>query len=272
MLPRPFRVTEAKDELGDVRTLVLEPVEGAPLDWLPGQFNMLYAFGVGEAAISISGTAAPGEPLIHTIRKVGAVSSALATVEAGAVLGVRGPFGVGWPVEAAEGRHAVFVAGGLGLAPLRPAIRHVLANRGRYTGFTLVLGARSPADILFPEEVAAWKARFDARVEVTVDRAAPGWTGRVGVVTTALGRALSGTDPATVEAFVCGPEIMMRFTDLALMDLGVPAEHIWLSMERNMKCAIGFCGHCQYGADFVCKDGPVFRHDAIAARLALKEI
>lgn len=271
MLPRRFRVTEALDELGDVRTLVLEPLDGGPMDFLPGQFNMLYAFGVGEAAISISGDPAGGR-LIHTIRKVGAISAALANARPGDVIGVRGPFGTPWPVAEQVGRHIVFVAGGLGLAPLRPAIYHVLTHREQYEGLTLVFGARGPAELLFAEEIHAWKARFDTEVEVTVDHATPGWTGRVGVVTTVLDHALGGVNAANVSAFVCGPEVMMRFSAEALEHLGVDPARIWLSMERNMKCAVGFCGHCQWGEAFICRDGPVFDYGAIAGALRVKEL
>lgn len=188
------------------------------------------------------------------------------------MVGIRGPFGTHWPVADQTGRHVVFVAGGLGLPPLRPAVYHALRHRADYAGLTLIYGARSPDTLVYPDELKDWKSRFDTEVEVTVDHAAPGWTGRVGVVTTCLDRALGGVDVSNVSAFVCGPEIMMRFTVLGLIGAGVRADRIWVSMERNMKCAIGFCGHCQFGPDFVCRDGPVFRHDRIASRLGLKEI
>ena len=174
--------------------------------------------------------------------------------------------------EALRGDPVVFVAGGLGLAPLRPAIYHVLNNREHYTGMTLVYGARSPDDLLYAEEVRAWKSRFDTEIEVTVDHAAPGWTGCVGVVTVPLDRALAGNNGSEVSAFVCGPEIMMRFSVMSLMGGGVPEDRIWISMERNMKCAIGFCGHCQFGGDFICRDGPVFRHDRVSPLIRKKEI
>jgi NAD(P)H-flavin reductase len=233
---------------------------------------MLYVFGIGEVAISISGDAADPGKLVHTTRSVGAVSSALTRLRAGEMVGVRGPFGSPWPVAAETGRNIVFVAGGLGLAPLRPAIYHVLANRQNYTGLTLVYGARSPDELVFAEEIKAWKSRFDTEVEVTVDHAQPGWSGRVGVVTTVLDRAVVGVDPASISAFVCGPEVMMRFTVMSLREAGVTPDRIWISMERNMKCAIGFCGHCQFGPDFVCRDGPVFRHDRVAGLIAMEEI
>ncbi|MCB1490555.1 MAG: FAD/NAD(P)-binding protein [Rhodobiaceae bacterium] len=272
MLPRRFRVAKAWSELDDVRTMELLPVDGGPMSFEPGQFNMLYAFGVGEVAISISGDPESPERLVHTVRSVGAVSGALCKLKEGDMVGVRGPFGTPWPVETETGRHAVFVAGGLGLAPLRPAIRYVLAHRDQYAGATIVYGARSPSELLYPDEIHAWKSRFDTTVDITVDHAAPGWTGRVGVVTTLLGRALADIDPATVSAFVCGPEVMMRFTVMSLTEAGVTDDRIWVSMERNMKCAIGFCGHCQFGPDFICRDGAVFRQDHVGGLMALKEI
>lgn len=272
MLPRRYRVKRAWKELSDVATMELEPIDGDAVPFEPGQFNMLYAFGVGEVAISISGDAADSGKLTHTIRDVGAVSGALTGVSDGDVIGVRGPFGSAWPVAEQTGRHIVFVAGGLGLAPLRPAIYHVLNNRDQYAGMTLVYGARSPEDLLYAEEVREWKSRFDTEVEVTVDHAAPGWTGQVGVVTLPLDRTLAGSNGAEVSAFVCGPEIMMRFSVMSLTAAGVPENRIWISMERNMRCAIGFCGHCQFQGDFICRDGPVFRHDRVTRLIAMKEI
>lgn len=272
MLPRRYRVKRAWKELSDVATMELEPIDGDAVPFEPGQFNMLYAFGVGEVAISISGDAADSGKLTHTIRDVGAVSGALTGVSDGDVIGVRGPFGSAWPVAEQTGRHIVFVAGGLGLAPLRPAIYHVLNNRDQYAGMTLVYGARSPEDLLYAEEVREWKSRFDTEVEVTVDHAAPGWTGQVGVVTLPLDRTLAGSNGAEVSAFVCGPEIMMRFSVMSLTAAGVPEDRIWISMERNMKCALGFCGHCQFGPDFVCRDGPVLRYDRVGTRLGAREV
>ena len=272
MLPRRYRVKRMWKELGDVASLELEPIDGEPVPFQPGQFNMLYAFGIGEVAISISGDPADGSSLVHTIRDVGAVSGALSGVSDGDVIGVRGPFGTAWPVAQETGRNIVFVAGGLGLAPLRPAIYHVLQNREHYTGMTLIYGARSPDDLLYAEEIKSWKSRFDTEVEVTVDHAAPGWTGQVGVVTIGLDRALGGIDKEDVSAFLCGPEIMMRFSVMSLTAAGVPEERIWVSMERNMKCAVGFCGHCQFGPDFICRNGPVFRHDQVSHLISKKEV
>jgi len=269
-VPRIFRVERAQREIGDVATLMLSPVAGDPVSFQPGQFNMLYAFGLGEVAISMSGDPADRERYVHTVRNVGAVSGAIAGLKVGSVVGVRGPFGTPWPSQEAEGSDVVFVAGGLGLAPLRPAIYQVLANRGRYGRVVLLYGTRSPAEVLYRRELEQWRRRLDVDIEVTVDRANPDWHGNVGVVPKLIPRA--GFDPHSTLAMVCGPEVMMRFAATALYDAGVPRERIYLSMERNMKCAIGLCGHCQFGPDFVCKDGPVMRYDRIADILAVREI
>lgn len=272
MLPRPFRVIRAKAEIAGTATVDLAPVDGPAPAFAPGQFNMLYAFGVGEIPVSISGDAGRTGIITHTTRSVGLTSAAIVALKEGDMVGLRGPFGSSWPVAAAKGRHALFVAGGLGLAPLRPAIYHVLTNRADYAGLTVIYGARAPDEVLYETELNDWRKRPDMRVEVTVDHARPGWTGRVGVVTTLIPRALAGVDPSRVEAYICGPEIMMRFTVQTLEGLGIGSDRCWISMERSMKCAVGFCGHCQFGGDFVCKDGPVFRHDRVAARIGVKEL
>jgi len=270
LVPELYRVDAVRRELTDTVTLELTPLSGPRPAFQAGQFNMLYAFGVGEVAISISGSPDPSSCFIHTVRDVGAVSGAIARSEPGDVLGLRGPFGIGWPVKAAEGADVLFVAGGLGLAPLRPAIYQVLENRARYDRVAILFGTRNPADMLFRKELETWRQRLDIEVEVTVDHADPEWHGHVGVVPGLIAHV--PFDPAEAVAFVCGPEVMMRFTASALTAAGVSAERIYLSMERNMKCAIGLCGHCQFGPDFVCKDGPVMPYDRIAEILALREI
>jgi NAD(P)H-flavin reductase len=189
---------------------------------------------------------------------------------AGDTVGLRGPFGAGWPMEDAAGRDVVILAGGLGLAPLRPALYRLLAERQRYGKIALLYGTRSPDEILFRHEIEAWRRRLDIDIEVTVDHAVGDWHGHVGVVTTLISHA--AFDPHNALALVCGPEVMMRFAISALRDAGLADEAIYLSMERNMKCAIGFCGHCQFGPVFVCRDGPVFRYDRVRTMLALKEI
>ncbi len=270
MVPRTFKVLGNQRELADTVTLELTATDGTPLGFTPGQFNMLYKFGVGEAPISISGDTADPDRLVHTIRDVGLVSGALAGLAEGDVVGVRGPFGAGWPVEAAKGNDVVFVAGGLGLAPLRPAIYAVLANRGAYGDVSILYGARTPDDLLFEDQLHQWRGRFDLNVDVIVDRAELGWAGRVGVVTQLIGEA--SFDPSETTAFVCGPEIMMRFTVQTLAGRGVDTGGIYVSMERNMQCALGFCGHCQFGGGFVCKDGPVYPFNRIADIFGVREI
>ena len=267
---QPYRVTRARREAPDVTTLELVPTVGKRPAFEPGQFNMLYVFGVGEVAISMSGDPLHADSYVHTVRDVGAVSGAIAALEAGAILGLRGPFGTAWPTETAEGADIVIVAGGLGIAPLRPAICRVLAYRERYGRVAILYGTRSPGDILYHGEIEEWRRHLDVDVAVTVDHADPSWHGHVGVVPKLIERA--DFDPRDTIAMVCGPEVMMRFTATALQGAGVPLERIYLSMERNMKCAIGLCGHCQFGPSFICKDGPVMRYDRIAAFLAVREI
>jgi NAD(P)H-flavin reductase len=271
MIPRRFRVSARRREIDQVFTLELTPVdEQADFVFQPGQFNMLYQFGIGEVPISISGDPERPETLVHTIRAVGQVTRAMQQLAPEAMLGVRGPFGRPWPVEAAEGADLVILAGGLGLAPLRPLIHRILSRRKRYGAICILYGARNPAEILFLDQLQAWRGRFDLCVDVTVDSAGQDWLGKVGVVTKLLGNG--GFSPPDTLAFVCGPEIMMRFAVMALNDRGVSNDRIHVSMERNMQCALGFCGHCQFGGDFVCKDGPVFRFDRIAERFAVREL
>jgi NAD(P)H-flavin reductase len=269
LVPRLYRVGRVRREVADTTTLELAPLAGTRPTFEPGQFNMLYAFGVGEVAISISG-ATDSKSFIHTVRNVGAVSGAIAKLKAGATVGVRGPFGTSWPVVPAQGADVVFVAGGLGLAPLRPAIYHVLANRHRYGRVVILFGSRNPKDLLYRRELERWRQRLDVDIEVTVDHADADWRGNVGVVPTLIPRV--DLDPHDTIALVCGPEVMMRFTISALLEAGVLSDRIYLSMERNMKCAIGLCGHCQFGPAFVCKDGPVMRFDKIATVFAVREI
>jgi NAD(P)H-flavin reductase len=269
--PRPFRLRGMRRELRDTFTLELDPSDGSSVTpFSAGQFNMLYLFGIGEAAISISGDPLKGSPLVHTVRAVGAVSRALCALKRGAMVGVRGPFGAFWPVAESEGKDIVLIAGGIGLAPIRPALYHIVARRKRYGRVALLVGARSPEELLYAREVERWRGRFDLEVLPTVDRAARDWRGDVGVVTTLIPRATF--DPARTVAFVCGPEVMMRFAATALVDRGLAAESIYLSMERNMKCAVGLCGHCQFGAAFICKDGPVFPYSHLEPLLRIREL
>lgn len=267
-VPRPFLVRRVRKELADAWTLELESKDGAPrFSFAPGQFTMVYLFGVGEVPLSISG---PSERLVHTVRAVGAVTRALCAVRAGAVLGIRGPYGNGWPLAACEGKDVVVVAGGMGLAPLRPVVYHLIAKRERFGKVVLLVGARTPDDLLFARELEHWRSRFDLEVRVTVDRADRSWKGDVGVVTTLIPRATF--DPSKTIALACGPEVMMRFTIAELKHRGVTPDNTYLSMERNMKCAVGFCGHCQFGPTFICKDGPVFPLPRVESWLRIREV
>jgi NAD(P)H-flavin reductase len=269
-VPEVYRVATVRRELADTVTLELTPVTGSRPSFEPGQFNMLYAFGIGEVPISMSANATDDGVFVHTVRDVGAVSGAIARLETGATLGVRGPFGTSWPVPAAEGTDLIIVAGGLGLAPLRPAIREVLANRRRYGRIVILIGNRNPGGLLFKDELEEWRRRLDVDIDVTVDHADADWRGNVGVVPALIPRA--AFDPQAAIALVCGPEVMMRFTVNGLHEAGVTSDRIYLSMERNMKCAIGLCGHCQFGPTFICKDGPVMRYDRIEKFFTVKEL
>ena len=268
MVPSRHRVVEVRRELADTVTLALMP-EGSPLPaCAPGQFNMLWAFGRGEVPISISGDPASRGPLLHTIRAVGPSTEALCGVTEGDVVGVRGPYGTSWTVERAKGRDVVIIAGGIGLAPLRPVVLSVLADRAAFGQVAVLLGARSPAGLLYLDEVLRWRDQPDVDVLVTVDHAEPGWWGEVGVVTRLLDHLR--LDPAGTAAFVCGPELMMRFGATGLLDRGVPAADIEVSLERNMKCAVAHCGHCLLGPTIVCRDGPVYTYDVAAPLLAVR--
>lgn len=268
--PIPYAVRAVAAETPDTVTLTVEPRGsrriGPPQ---PGQFVMLYAFGIGESPIGVAGTG-PDGLLVHTVRNVGRVTAALTRLTPGDTVGVRGPYGHGWPVAEARDRDIVVVAGGLGLPPLRPAIYRLLQQREAYGRLEIVYGARTPKDLVYYEEIQGWRRRRDLRLQVTVDAAGREWYGDVGVVTTRLPDARF--EPSRTTAFVCGPEIMMRLTAQALVARGVAPEATWVSMERNMKCAIGFCGHCQFGPSFVCRDGPVFSYRRLAPYLAVREV
>lgn len=269
MAPLPVRVLRSHRELADTWTLELDP---GPLGakFAPGQFNMLYVFGVGEIPVSISGDPANTSRWVHTVRAVGLASAALCAVKAGDMVGIRGPFGSFWPMGDAEGSDLLFVCGGLGLAPLRPAILTALRLRERYGRIAVLVGAREPSALLFEKELHEWRGRFDVEVEVTVDSAGRGWFGEVGWVTRLIDHVRFDTD--FTHAMVCGPEIMMRLAARDLVDRGVAAENVFLSLERNMKCAIAICGHCQYGATLLCRDGAVLPYSRVATWLGIREL
>lgn len=239
-----------------------------------GQFNMLYRFGIGEIPISISSDPAHPHRLGHTIRFVGRVTDAFRALQPGDELGVRGPFGTAWPLADAEGGDLLVVAGGLGVCPVRPAIESAMRHRDRYRRLILLVGARTPGLLPYREQLDRWLATMESlgvELHLTVDEATePGWLHGVGVVTTLFPKAK--LEPARTTAFICGPEIMMRFSSKGLLEEGVPLDRVYVSLERNMQCAIGICGHCQFGPYFVCGDGPVFRYDRVADLMEVREL
>lgn len=257
-LPAPYRVVSRTVETRDSVTLALRPVAESLPRFLPGQFAMLYAHGVGEVPISVSGVPGDGT-LLHTVRVVGAVSRALHDAEPGTVIGVRGPFGTAWRLDGVE--DLLVVAGGIGLAPLRP----VLGVPSRRT--VLIAGARTPQDMLYADELAELS---DVDVVLTVDRGDHDWPGRVGFVTEPL--ASIPLDPDRTTALLCGPEPMMRYCARTLLGRDVPPERIQVSLERNMQCGIGLCGHCQLGPLLLCRDGPVTDYPTAEPLLLVKEL
>lgn len=269
MLPVPCAIAKVTRETHDCFTLELEP-PGGRFPFTPGQFNMLYAFGVGEVPISISGDPREPERLLHTIRAVGVVTRRLGELEAGDTVGVRGPFGKPWPMDEARDRDLLLIAGGIGLAPLRPALYHALNHRARYQRILLHYGTRTPRDILFQDEIMAWRGRFDLDIEVTVDRGDDTWRGKTGVVTRLLGRADFDRERAIVMA--CGPEIMMRFVARELQGQGTLLDRIYVTLERNMQCAVAHCGHCQLGPELICRDGAVYRYDSVSRLFGIREL
>ncbi len=271
MVPQPYKVRQIWQETHDTFSLDLEP-KGPSLhsEFAPGQFNMLYAFGVGEVPISISACSKNGDGWIHTIRDVGTVTHALHQLREGDTIGLRGPFGSAWPIDESKGSDVVIMAGGIGLAPLRPALYALMESRKNFGDIALLYGARKPEDLLYTDEFESWRGKYGVQVRVTVDNADRTWSGNVGVVTTMIPRV--NFDPLQTVAMICGPEIMMRYAVLELRQNGVSEENIYVTMERNMKCAVGFCGHCQFGPAFICKDGPVFRYDRVKPLFSLREV
>ncbi len=268
VLPARYQVAGRLAETHDTVTMDLRPV-GRPIPvHQPGQLTKLYAPGVGEVPVSISGTG-PGQVLVQTVRAVGAVTRALCACRPGRMIGVRGPYGTDWDVASAAGGDLLIVAGGIGLAPLRGALLAALGQRDRYRRIVVLAGARSPEELIFVRDLGEWHRR-GAEVVLTVDRAVAGWAGHVGVVTQLLPRA--DVDPGHTTALVCGPEIMMRLTARELLALGVPARRVRVSLERNMRCGVAECGHCQLGPLLLCRDGPVVSYAAAAPLLAIREL
>jgi NAD(P)H-flavin reductase len=264
LLPHWAEVVKITPEAEGVSTFALkfiDPEVRERYSFKPGQFNMLYLPGYGEAAISMSSDLETASGLVmHTIRHVGNVTRATSRLKVGDAVGLRGPFGSTWPLEAIEGRDVVIACGGVGLPPLRGALYHIIRNRSKYGKVTLLYGARTPKDLMYPTEYEAWQ-KADIDVQVTVDRGDENWNGRVGVVP--MWFYHFRVDPHKTTVLTCGPEIMMRFVIFEALARRIAPENIHVSLERNMKCGQGACGHCQMGPYFICKDGPVFQFSAI---------
>jgi NAD(P)H-flavin reductase len=265
------RITAIRSEIPDVSTFELcfeDPAIQESYKFRPGQFNMVYVPGYGEAAISISSDPGETASISHTVRFVGNVTRALGRARVGDTVGLRGPFGTAWPLAETVGKDLFIACGGIGLPPLRPALHHILRNRDQYGKVTLLYGARTPAELMFPAEYRGWS---DAGIEVqtSVDRADSSWDGRVGVVP--MWFYQFRIDPHTTVVLTCGPEIMIRFVIFEALARRVPPESIFVSLERNMKCGQGACGHCQIGPYFICKDGPVFPYDRLQSFFNVEE-
>ncbi|MCX5783934.1 MAG: FAD/NAD(P)-binding protein [Elusimicrobia bacterium] len=267
MLPKQFKIAKVSKETADVFTWELKPALGGKFKFLPGQFNMVYVFGAGEVPISISGDEGT---LVHTIRAVGPATRAMQKLKTGDAVGIRGPFGSSWPVKKLHGRDIVFIAGGIGLAPLRPAIYHVLSNIKNFGRVSILFGAKTPGEILYRRELAKWQNIPGVNLDITIDAPAKGWKGKTGFVT----KLISGADfdGKNTSALICGPEIMMKFSIDELIKRNVAKDSIYVTLERNMKCGQGLCGRCQLGPVFVCKDGPVFAYNEVEHFLSKKEI
>jgi NAD(P)H-flavin reductase len=269
-LPQIAVIKQIRPEVEDVATFFMELKHRAPIFYAPGQFNMLYVPGCGEVAISISGHAEENRVLQHTIRYVGRVTHALADLKEGSELGLRGPYGNPWPIQQYYGRDVAIVAGGLGLAPLKPVIEAIVQKRGEFRKVHLFIGARSPELILFSYEHTRWiEAGIDVQVIVDRDIQHLGYTT---VVVPLLIDRTYFSDPRHTVAFVCGPEIMMEYSARSLLKKRLESNSIYVSLERNMQCAVGFCGHCQLGSHFLCKDGPVLAYDRVQASLLVRDL
>lgn len=272
-MPAPARIVGIRSENFNTRTFTTQFVDESIAQmyrFAPGQFNMLYVPGVGEAAFSV--TSDPAEPgrIEHTIRRVGSVTRALWRIKEGEVVGLRGPFGRGWPMDEMRGKHVVIVAGGIGLAPLRPVVYSLLREPGYCKRLVLLYGCRTPEDRVYAEELEAWEQAKAIEVLVTVDNATGDWAGPVGVVTDLLKRIKFAAEETIV--LVCGPKVLNRAAAWNFLQSYVPPEQVFVNLERNMNCGFARCGHCQYGGKFVCSDGPVFRFSDVANIFAKEDI
>jgi sulfhydrogenase subunit gamma (sulfur reductase) len=270
---RPYeaQVMERIQESPSIFTLRLRLTDAqahAAYRFTPGQFNMLSLFGVGEVPISIVSDPQDDQLFDHTIRAVGRVSNGLAALKSGDRLGIRGPYGRGWPLATAEGKDVVIITGGLGCAPTIAVINYILRRRVRYGRLILIQGVKHSNDLIWAPRYAAWAREPDTQVLIAANVAGPLWPWHVGRVTEVFDRA--AIDPARSIAMLCGPEGMMLAGIEHLRGRGMAADALWLSMERSMHCALGHCGHCQFGDKFVCQDGPVFCYADIQQQLSVR--
>lgn len=270
-MPIPYWIEDKKVENDTMISFLLRPAGEQQIEPLhPGQFVMLYAFGIGEIPISVSSLLYPDAQFVQTIQDVGKISKHICQLNVGDQLGVRGPYGNTWPIADARGKDVVIVAGGVGIAPLRPVIEEIVANREAYGEVNIFYGARNPRTLIFHQDLISWQADPTIDFHITVDHSYKNWRGNVGVVTRLIDHAKFKSE--NTRAFVCGPEVMMRLTSMALIDAGMSEEDIHVSMERNMKCGFGHCGHCQYGPYFICKDGAVFNYGEVKNYLKIREL
>lgn len=255
LAPRPATVVGVRTETYNTRTYYIRLPDGMELP-KPGQFNLLYVHGVGEVPISVSDISSDTRVVAHTVKFVGSVTKTFARLIEGDTVGLRGPYGRGWPMELSEGRDVLIVSGGIGLAPLRPVIREVARNRSRYGRLVILYGARTPKDMIYRYEYVDYESIPNAELHLTVDVPDESWKGNVGTVVELIPKV--GVDPRSAVALLCGPELMMKYGVKELLKMGFRSNTIFLSLERRVKCGVGLCGHCQVGPYFVCKHGPVF--------------
>lgn len=272
-VPHPAEIIEKRHEAKNIFTYRLrfcEPELRNNYRFQAGQFNMVYAFGAGDAAISIASDPREPEILDHTIRVVGSVTGALGALKKGDQLGLRGPYGSHWPLEEVKGKDLIFITGGLGCAPVTGAIQYAMNRRQDYGTIKILHGVKTRQDLIYHKKFKEWERHPDTEVVLTSDVGDRQWKFQVGVVTNLVDQIQF--DPNRAVVMMCGPEVMMRYTVKGFMKHGVTARQIYLALERNMKCAMGFCGHCQYGPHFICKNGPVLRFDQLENTFFLKEI
>ncbi len=255
LIPKPTTIVRVRTETSNVRTYYVKLPKDVELP-KPGQFNMLYVHGVGEVPISVSDVDHRTGVVAHTTKFTGSVTGTFTYLKEGDLIGFRGPYGKGWPMDSSVGKDVVLIAGGIGLPPLRPVVREVAKDRARYGRLIIIYGARTPKDLIYSYEYGDYEAIPNTELHLTVDNPDEGWRGNVGVVTDLIRQA--DVDPEDSIAMICGPEIMMRYAVKELLKRGFKANRVFLSLERRMKCGVGLCGHCQVGPYFVCKHGPVF--------------